>query len=383
MRLIYLGAKAGYSRVERMLNLVQEKMGTKSRYVQGPGKGNAGDTAIVESLYRIFNEEFPDYEVEFMSCRKIFTKKDVRYINEADLLFIGAGGLFLYDTFRNKVSDWQWGISKELLEQIETPIIVYAIGYNRFRGQRDFNDLFRGTVNTLVKKSLFFGLRNTGSIKAVKGYVDEDLRDRIRLNYCPTLLLNEVYGYKNTLDHNNVGFLFAGDRLENRHRDIDAFVGHMERYLKYLKKNKITSVLIRHFDPDDWIREYLDFDDHLDLYKKPSDSIYEAYSDLDLVIGDRGHTQMIAFACGCKILIPVSHDKLRFFMEDMDLMEYSIEEYDDKLSDKLIEGTKRLKKVDWKAVHKDRMRTIADTNKENLRIIHERMKGLERSRANK
>jgi polysaccharide pyruvyl transferase WcaK-like protein len=150
----------------------------------------------------------------------------------------------------------------------------------------------------------------------------------------------------------------------------------MERYLKYLKKKGKRTVLIRHFDPDDWIREHLDFDDKLDLYKKPSEYIYESYSNLDLVLGDRGHTQMIAFACGCKILIPVSHDKLRFFMEDMDLMDYSIEEYDERLSDKLIDRTEKLEKVDWRAIHEDRMRTIAETNKENLRIIHERMKEL-------
>ena len=76
-----------------------------------------------------------------MNCRKIFSVEDIDLINQADILFLSGGGLFLYDTFPNDVSDWQWGISEELLDKIKIPIIVYSIGYNKFRKQKQLKTL--------------------------------------------------------------------------------------------------------------------------------------------------------------------------------------------------------------------------------------------------
>ena len=103
-----------------------------------------------------------------MNCRKIYTKEDIDFINKHDVLFLSGGGLFLYDTFPNDVSDWQWGISSKLLDQISIPIVVYALGYNKFRKQRNFTDSFDITVNKLVEKAKFFSLRNSGSSRAIK-----------------------------------------------------------------------------------------------------------------------------------------------------------------------------------------------------------------------
>ena len=115
------------------------QIGAKVGTGEGIGKGNAGDTAIGSAFKNLFQSEFLDSEITFMNCRKIFSKNDIDVINQHDFLIISGGGLFLFDTFANEQSDWQWGISKELLEDIKIPIVVYAVGYNKFRGQRDFN----------------------------------------------------------------------------------------------------------------------------------------------------------------------------------------------------------------------------------------------------
>ena len=118
------------------------QIGAKVGTGEGIGKGNEGDTAIGSAFKNLFQSEFLDSEITFMNCRKIFSKNDIDVINQHDFLIISGGGLFLFDTFANEQSDWQWGISKELLEDIKIPIVVYAVGYNKFRGQRDFNSKF-------------------------------------------------------------------------------------------------------------------------------------------------------------------------------------------------------------------------------------------------
>ena len=129
------------------------QLGAKVGVGTGIGKGNAGDTAIGTAFDNLFEKEFPGSQITFMNCRKKFSKNDIEVINQHDILVVSGGGLFLYDTFENNESDWQWGISEELLEQISIPIIVYAVGYNKFRGQRNFNSRFDKTVKVLVEKS--------------------------------------------------------------------------------------------------------------------------------------------------------------------------------------------------------------------------------------
>ena len=59
------------------------------------------------------------------------------------------------------------------------------------------------------------------------------------------------------------------------------------------------------------------------------------YSEPDLVIGMRGHAQMIPFGCGTPIISLVSHDKLQWFLDDIGHQEYGIEIHDPKLGAKL------------------------------------------------
>ena len=122
-----------------MLKIIQ--IGAKVGPGAGIGKGNPGDTAIGSAFDYVFEKYFPKSTVHFMNCRQIFTLNDIKKINQYDVLILSGGGLLLHDTFKNSISDWQWGISKKLIEQIKIPIIVYSIGYNKFRNQRQFNNV--------------------------------------------------------------------------------------------------------------------------------------------------------------------------------------------------------------------------------------------------
>ena len=94
-------------------------------------------------------------------------------INRKQYMVIGGGGLLLPDSNPNSISGWQWAISDELLQRIEVPLLVYAIGYNFFIGQHP-GDLFIHSLKKILEKAAFFSLRNHGSIKAVKTLVEEN-----------------------------------------------------------------------------------------------------------------------------------------------------------------------------------------------------------------
>jgi len=342
---------------------------------KGMGKGNAGDTAIGTAFEYLFKKEFPSSTITFMNCRKIFSVKDIDFINQADVLFLSGGGLFLYDTFPNNVSDWQWGISEELLDKIKIPIIVYSIGYNKFRTQRDFNNLFDRTVNKLVEKSVFFSMRNTGSCNAIKTHIDKEQHEKIHLNFCPTMILNEKYKFKNLHLKKNVGFVFGGDRLSLRHSNIKKFFEQMNIFVNYLKKNNIETILVNHLN-DTWVTDHIQFDSSIDLFEKNTEYIYQKYSEIDTVVSDRGHGQMIPLTCGCKILTPISHDKLTWFLKDVHLSNFGIDEADPELGKKLIQCYNELSNLDWQPIHEQIMNKIKKINEKNIQAIKKELENL-------
>lgn len=299
--------------------------------------GNTGDIYIRTAVQRSFENIFPDACFQDIEIRRIFTREDILNINQLDLVVIGGGGLLLRDTFPNDVSDWQWGCSPDLMNDIIVPIIVYAIGYNRFRNQEDFNrTVFDEHIQNLIDKSLFFSVRNSGSRKALKEYISEEQYKKIYLNFCPSILYPQVVIDRN---HNSrkIGFLLAGDRLNLRHPDLPKFIEKIKALL-----SKIASYydlyIVGHQPDDFWyLKELNGINFHkIELIGKQPKDVIAFYSGLDVMIGDRGHSQMIPFGLGCKIISLISHNKLKWFLDDINMEEYGIEENDTDLVEKVL-----------------------------------------------
>jgi polysaccharide pyruvyl transferase WcaK-like protein len=333
---------------------------------------NAGDKVLSEAVQSFIRNEIELPKIKYRNCRKVFTKKDIDWINNNnDALIIGGGGLFLYDTFKNIVSDWQWGISNDLLKQIKIPVIVLSVGYNRFRGQREFCKVFSDTVTTLVEKSAFFSMRHHGDIEKIKNYLPERLHEKVKINFCPTLLHNKLsYGYRSELDSKRFGILIAGDRLGHRHHDIEQFVRHIRQFIGHIESNNYKVSLLTHTSGDLWLAKKYNFDEHINLSKASVDDIYKAYSKFEYVLADRGHGQMLAFAAGCKIMSCISHDKLKYFLDDLGISEYGVEENDEKLVEKLVSIFDQLKDTDrFKSQWEAGMSLIEATNNLNTDYI--------------
>lgn len=334
---------------------------------------NTGDVYIKTAIQKSFYNIFPDSYFTNFENRKIFTEKDIISMNQCDFLVLGGGGMLLRDTFPNEVSDYQWACSVELLEKIEVPLIVYAIGYNRFRNQEDFNrNVFDKHIKYLIDKSMFFSLRNTGSINAMKEYVTKTQHGKIRLNFCPTILYPQVIPDRK-LESDKIGFLLAGDRLNNRHQDLPKFIENIKTLLKEISLH-YDLYIIAHQPDDFWYTEELlniPYKKISLIGKQPKDVI-AFYSDIDCMIGDRGHSQMIPFGLGCKIISLISHDKLKWFLEDIGMIDYGVEENNDNLDKEVLSIIKRSnEEYQEKRIHS--IRKISKIHFSNLNFIYEKI----------
>ena len=74
----------------------------------------------------------------------------------------------------------------------------------------------------------------------------------------------------------------------------------------------------------------------VDLFHVPAQTIIEAYQKPSLVIGMRGHAQMIPFGCTTPILSLISHDKMRWFLQDIDRPQWGIEMKQPDLTENLV-----------------------------------------------
>jgi len=161
------------------------------------GLTNFGDTVLFDGVRQLFNGFGGGGLFEMLdtySLHRLTGPTIIDQINDSfDAVVVGGGGLFLRDTNVNENSGWQWDIPMEMLDRLRKPLIVFAVGYNRFPGQDDFDPIFGTHVTQCIRQSCFFGLRNQGSIEAVRRYVPADLHDRIEHQPCPTTMAAELY----------------------------------------------------------------------------------------------------------------------------------------------------------------------------------------------
>ena len=120
---------------------------------------NSGDTLLFNVVRDLFDYFYPkqiNWEL-FQVWKEMTFNQITKLNNNFDGIVLGGGGLLMKDQKGSDIknSGWQWNCSSELMNKIEIPIIVFAIGYGRFRGQEDFDAIFNESMETLFSKSKF------------------------------------------------------------------------------------------------------------------------------------------------------------------------------------------------------------------------------------
>ncbi|MFF0199215.1 glycosyltransferase [Streptomyces sp. NPDC005017] len=312
-------------------------------------QGNAGDKLLPESVRLAFDEDFGARRWHSVHAHRLFDEAALERVNARRGMVIGGGGLFIPDTMPNGNSAWQWNVPDELLERVDVPIAVYAVGFNAFDGQSYRAQRFRESLRLLVEKSSFFGLRNHGSIAKVRAMIPEHLHDKVRFQPCPTTVTRQLVADWQDPATRDDTILVNGayDRAGLRFgHDYGYFLAQMARAVKDL--GSLAEVKIVAHSLDD---EKLAFDlrrEHglslpvVPMYDFENDEIRALYARTKLVIGMRGHAGMIPFGCGTPIISLISHPKMAYFLADIERPEWGVSVHDRDLAARLVERARDL-----------------------------------------
>ena len=286
---------------------------------------NAGDTVLSQCVRRFFDFKY----WKIISVAEPVTDIVIEEINKNDMLIIGGGGLFLPDTNKNDISGWQWAVNEEQLNNIEIPIVIFSVGYNYFKGQ-DNSKLFISALNNIVEKAAFVGLRNTGSVLAIREILREDLRSKVIYQPCTTTLISKLYNTNKIQNTKKIGFNVAFDREERRFGNRkEEILTQIAKTARIIEQRGYKIKYIAHCDEDLRFLKYLDLQkvtySVINLTNCLPKKIIACYEKIDLMIGMRGHAQMIPFGIGCRIISLSTHDKMRWFLEDINATEWGVD----------------------------------------------------------
>lgn len=293
---------------------------------------NAGDTVLSKAVRdTILYFSRGQWSFRLVSVKKNLTYKDIKEYNNAGAIIIGGGGLFLPDTNLNSKSGWQWQCSVKQYSLLKVPLILFAVGYNYFPGQNQ-SILFRNNIRALVERADFVGLRNNGSVNAIRQILPDSLKEKVIWQPCPTTILNKLYRIKRKRKTKKIAVNVAFDRANLRYgseQEKRYILEEIASAIQKIEKNGYKIYYVAHMKTD---LQFLPFLDEKvikykvkDLSKEYPVNVFRFYSKIDLVIGMRGHSQMIPFGVGCGIITLGTHDKMRWFLEDINALDLYVD----------------------------------------------------------
>jgi len=342
--------------------------------------GNAGDNVLFRETRNLF-----DYFLNKSNWRKEHVRnyvplRKIKSINKTcSAIIIGGGGLLLKDTARNQNSGWQWNCPIESLENINIPLIIFGIGYNRFNNQEEFDDIFKKHILKTIEKSSFFGLRNNGSIKALKEYIPNELHSKLIMQPCPTTLLSYIYPKikEKQVKEKHLAVNLAFDRSNLRYNQKqDEILKNISIAILNLQNNGWKIDYIKHSRGDEIAISYLQNNNikfnYINLDRKHPKKILEYYQSIPVTLGMRGHSQMIPFGLQNNIVSLISHPKLKYFLDDIEQPELGINIFSNNLIDDITYKVNEIGYTSWNSYNTNVIKSqenIYECTKNNFNLI--------------
>ncbi len=308
--------------------------------------GNFGDVSLPAAVREAFEHRHDVAGWLPVHVHQLFDRERVRLVNRTSGLIVGGGGLFLPDTSPNGNSGWQWNVPTPMLDALDVPLAVFAVGFNLFPGQEFTSGLFQRSLVALAERASFIGLRNHGSMAKVQTLLPPHLADKIAYVPCPTTVLSRTHARraKDTLPGAGPVLINAAfDRSARRFGDgYPEFLSQMRVAIRKLQERGTEVRFASHLPSDERFVKDLDerFGVRLEIdrfHAMELEDGYEVYRKASLVVGMRGHATMIPFGLGTPVLSIVSHPKLRYFLEDLDRVQWAIDVADPHLGSALYE----------------------------------------------
>ncbi len=325
-------------------------MKSKTIWHVGGYNRNYGDFVLLESI-RENLERISDVPLNFVNvdCQSThFFNELIDELNEkADMLLIGGGGFIMNRHEDNSLSGWQWSIKNEDIEKIKIPIIVYGIGYNKFCfDPRKFKNNTNDSLLLAEKKSSLFSVRNNGTKdELIKRGLDAE---KIQVIPDSGMFITPLKKDANILNTNRmlVGINLVSDRPQYTYpaefeKNRKKFLNTLVDVCKYLitKYNALIINLDHIPELDKEVNKLFKQKLGSDNYKVLSEEVPEIYppslinshflayfyQKMDLVLGMRGHSNIIAFGMKVPFISIGSHNKNRFFLHEINEEKYLVD----------------------------------------------------------
>ena len=325
-------------------------MKSKTIWHVGGYNRNYGDFVLLESI-RENLEKQRDIPLNFVDvdCQSThFFSELIDELNEkADMLLIGGGGFIMNRHEDNSLSGWQWSIKNEDIAKIKIPIVVYGIGYNKFNyDNRGFKEQMNQSLIITQKKAKLFSVRNNGTKEELikRGLNENDIEviPDSGMFISPRPINAKFLNSGRML----IGLNFVSDRPQYTYPDDynntkNIVMENLIETCKYfVEKYNAVIINIDHIPVLDGelntkFKNGLGADNYLVLSEEipeiyppsliNSHFLAYIYEKMNIVIGMRGHSNIISFGMGTPFISMGSHNKNRFFTKDIGEERYLID----------------------------------------------------------
>lgn len=310
---------------------------------------NYGDRVLQAATQKIIRDRF-DGDIHFVNIdiqRTWFSPQLISKLNqEADMLLIGGGGLIFHRPMDRSHSGWQFNISIQDILKIQVPIAVYGIGYNKFPYDTHvFPESMWNSLQATIDNSVAFSVRNNGSFDVMK----EAGLDMSTVSVVPdsAMFLEPSRFAHEALETEKlkIGLNWATDRWHQRFKSEQLAYPALDTTLEVLKQkaaeHNAKVYLIEHLMPNETNLEYKEYarkrfeevmidTDHCTLYNDMNAELYppfdylapflvDIYRQMDIVLGMRGHANILSFGQNTPIIGLGEHNKVKWFLDDVGL----------------------------------------------------------------
>jgi len=303
--------------------------------------------------------------------------------HHGDMLLVGGGGQIMNRNKDESLSGWQFNISLDDLEKLNVPLVIYSIGYNKFPYFDEHEDSHMWEHIAKVKeKSELFSVRNVGTIEALEEHGVKDV------TYCPDpAMFCPKWDIKiNELKENSpiIGINLAGDRLGKRlgatspEKFIQSIAHEIYKFRSYEPDSAfiiIPHVSTLDFQISEALKNSIGGKSYClhqlvpGLYPEnitTAKFIMSVYSQCDLVVGMRGHSNIMPFGVGTPFISLGEHQKNKFFSDSL------------KINQPIKNNCNELGSIMWATLnnlpaHKEEMNKNIVLCKQTLEIFNKKM----------
>jgi hypothetical protein len=284
---------------------------------------NVGDCILYDQIEKLFDIYFDCNNIWYhrIAVGEI-TLLEALLINKyCSMLIVGGHGLLMPESSLNQNSGWGFNIKIQNLKKIKVPLVFFAIGYNVFYDKEIFFPAFKEHINECVRKSMFFGLRNYGSINKIKCFLSDDLYLKVKYQPCPTtlgLFKQGTFEMKREKT-DKIAIVVAFNKTKYRYHDLKNILKQLVDYGTYMQNMGYKIIFFGHhmFDVHGKCSNYLKKHGFhvLPLYKYSIEYIYELYKQNKVIISMRGHGLMVPFGLSLPTISLTNQEKQKWFLE--------------------------------------------------------------------